>query len=524
VPASAADPAFVLGDLLNQPELGLELLTGAEDAGSRPIAGAHAVELEAPTRFLARDWILLSAGPRLRGNRRAQRELVAELDEAGATALGFGVQPVFEHVPPALLAEARERSFPVFAVPPATPFRDIVSTVNRFLMSDELVNYQRLSSMQRYLMDALQEERPEQAVIARLASLVDARVLVFDHGGRLELATGDAPAAELWAQVTGEHEVVQEFDVGGWHTVAMPVVTAPGRPPRWLAVASRRRAFVHQLTKPAAQATVPLLAAIGRLGDVAREQERAIRAALLEDALTGMVAEPAEAHAMAARAASFGLTFAEPARIVLLRARGRRRDGARAEAPDPPCEGLERALSDAGAPQLVTARGPAAVALAQCDATALNAALEPLLAADPALLAGIGRPVGDLAEAHHSLRDAEIAVERLAYDTERRLLAFEDFDLGTLLLSEAPTARIDPKVEDLLAPLRAHPLLHDAIVAYFAHDMDIGRTAAALHLHPNTLRYRLGRLEQLLDVSLKQPAAIAALYIALVAADRPRAG
>ena len=133
---------------------------------------------------------MLSAGPRLRGHRDAQRELVAELDGAGTTALGFGIQPVFENVPAALLAEARERSFPVFAVPPSTPFRDIVSAVNRCLMSGDLVNYERLSSMQRYLMDALQEDEPERAVISRLAKLVDARVLVFDPGGRLEMATG----------------------------------------------------------------------------------------------------------------------------------------------------------------------------------------------------------------------------------------------------------------------------------------------------------------------------------------------
>ena len=142
---SAADPAIVLGDLLGQEDLALELLSGGEDALRRPIAGAHAVELESPMRFLAKDWILLSAGPRLRGHRQAQRELVAELDEAGATALGFGIEPVFDQVPRTLLAEARARSFPVFAVPPKTPFRDVVSAVNRCLLSDELVNYQRLT-------------------------------------------------------------------------------------------------------------------------------------------------------------------------------------------------------------------------------------------------------------------------------------------------------------------------------------------------------------------------------------------
>ena len=238
---SAADPAIVLGDLLGQQELALKLLSGGEDALRRPIAGAHAVELESPTRFLAKDWILLSAGPRLRGHRQAQRELVAELDEAGATALGFGIEPVFDQVPRTLLAEARARSFPVFAVPPKTPFRDVVSAVNRCLLSDELVNYQRLTSMQQYLMDALSEDEPERAVISRLAKLVDARILVFDPGGRLRMATAAAPEHELWSRVDASEEVVQEFDADGWHTVAMPIVTHAGQRPSWLVVTSRRK-------------------------------------------------------------------------------------------------------------------------------------------------------------------------------------------------------------------------------------------------------------------------------------------
>ena len=253
---------------------------------------------------------------------------MAELDEAGATALGFGIEPVFDQVPRTLLTEARARSFPVFAVPPKTPFRDVVSAVNRCLLSDELVNYQRLSSMQRYLMDALSEDEPERAVIARLAKLVDARILVFDPGGRLQMATAAAPERELWSRVDAAEEVVQEFDADGWHTVAMPIVTHAGQRPSWLVVTSRRKAFVNQLTRPAAQATVPLLAAMARLGGVARDQERAIKGSLLEDVLKGRAATPADARSLAARATTFGLTFAQPGRIVLARERVQRRDRA----------------------------------------------------------------------------------------------------------------------------------------------------------------------------------------------------
>jgi purine catabolism regulator len=85
------------------------------------------------------------------------------------------------------------------------------------------------------------------------------------------------------------------------------------------------------------------------------------------------------------------------------------------------------------------------------------------------------------------------------------------------MVSEIAPERLDPKVDEILSVLRAHPPLHEALSAYFAHDLDIAATAASLHMHRNSLRYRLARAEQVLGRSLKQPATIAAVHIALVA-------
>ena len=104
-------------------------------------------------------------------------------------------------------------------------------------------------------------------------------------------------------------------------------------------------------------------------------------------------------------------------------------------------------------------------------------------------------------------------------------MRFEDFDLGTFLVSEIAPERLEPKVDEILSVLRANPPLHEALSAYFAHDLDIAATAAALHMHRNSLRYRLARAEQLLGRSLKQPSTIAAVYLALVAeAGGPKPG
>jgi purine catabolism regulator len=118
---------------------------------------------------------------------------------------------------------------------------------------------------------------------------------------------------------------------------------------------------------------------------------------------------------------------------------------------------------------------------------------------------------------HDSHRDAQLALHRLAFQSDQRILSYEDFELGLLLISEASPERIQPKVEAWTAPLRANPMLWDAVVAFFEHDQDVSRAAESLHLHPNSLRYRLARVEKLLGRSLKQPSTVAAIYIAMLA-------
>jgi purine catabolism regulator len=506
-----AEPVVVLGELLARKELGLELMTGGEAALGRRVLGAHSIEVERPTRFMAPDWLMLTTGMRLRGHATAQRELVEELDEAGIAGLGLGLGVIFKRVPKGLADAAAARGLPLVAVPLETPFREIVGFINRSMLSTDLRALQRLSSLQRYLTDALREDDPEGTMIERLASVTDATALVFGPDGRVEATSGDAPAPELWAELADRKEGVVEIEADGWKAVATAVGADPPGATRRLVLAHRGPAPAGRLTRQALQATAPLLTAVARLAEVAHTQEQAIRGALLDDIVAG--GSPSELHSLAARAAPFGLDFADPARIVVLAPHPR--EGRHEPAVHDRRPALEAALLRARLPHLIGARGEGLACLVQGPPGAVRAAVRDIVDGDPGLVAGIGRPADAVATVGHSLRDAELAVERVGHEFERRLLDFEDFDLGTLLISEAPRERIGPKVEELRAVLRAHPRLYDALVAWFEHDMDIAAAARALHLHANSLRYRLARVEKLLGRSLRQPSTIAGLYVVI---------
>src|SRR3954468_24204419 len=105
-------------------------MSGGPEAARREVRGAHAVEVDAPARWLGPDWVMLTTGVRLQRNPSAQRELVPQLEAEGVTALGFGVGLGFDQVPAALVDVAREHGFPVFAGPYETRFREIIPFVD----------------------------------------------------------------------------------------------------------------------------------------------------------------------------------------------------------------------------------------------------------------------------------------------------------------------------------------------------------------------------------------------------------
>ena len=78
----------------------------------------------------------------------------------------------------------------------------------------------------------------------------------------------------------------------------------------------------------------------------------------------------------------------------------------------------------------------------------------------------------------------------------------------TVLLDEIVTLvgaddrLVDPRVREL----REHdPMLADTLRAYLDSFGDVAAAAQWLHVHPNTVRYRVRRIEKLLATSLADP-------------------
>jgi carbohydrate diacid regulator len=137
--------------------------------------------------------------------------------------------------------------------------------------------------------------------------------------------------------------------------------------------------------------------------------------------------------------------------------------------------------------------------------------------------AGIGDTARSVAELHDSYQDASIAIRlgvRLAAEADRPVVSsIDDLRIHQMLatVGQRPRARF---VHALTAELRDHgdwPVLRRTVVAWCESGFNLVQAAAALHIHRNTLIYRLDKIAQLTGKPVRDHRAALALYLACMA-------
>jgi len=232
---------------------------------------------------------------------------------------------------------------------------------------------------------------------------------------------------------------------------------------------------------------------------VAAETDRLARSALLRDLLDA----PQVDRELADRSRAFGFQPAQPVRVLVARAPSNASGVLQAA--------VEDVLGHAAQSQLVDRSGCEVIAAWQGPdvSDALRAALPDGTSAGlSSTVAGVAAFAQAVAEARAALAVARGGVA-----------AYDALGLADALVALLPHGRAE-RVDGVLAPLRdERPEVMQTLRSYFEQDLDIIACARALHLHPNSLRYRLAKIEKALGRSLRSPQTIADVYLALRAGE-----
>jgi purine catabolism regulator len=495
---------MVLADLLNHYDFGLELLTGADER-ERPVEGAHAIELPDPGRWIDPGWIVLSTGIALRGGEDEQVAIVRSLCDAGAAALGFGVGIRFRRVPEALLQEARRIGFPVFSVPLEVPFNTLVRFVMEGVIGQPWPQVSHLLALQERLLEALSSPDPEQTVVEELERQLGGRAALIAHTALHpdeEPELGWTAAARADTGSSGGYRVSER-------ELAMSLPVHVDDAAAWfLTIVVPRTARTQAYLRPVARfaATVLQMAGITRRAEQALQL--ASRSALLEDLLAGS----APTTDLLERLRAFGFDRAQPVRCAVLLDVAEEAGGDEQRV----LKAADRFFADRRIARLMRQDGATMTMLWQGSFT--GAGLSDVLAA-----AGAGQPaigIGPAVELEDSLVRSASGARAAALEARSRAesggpVAFEELDYSDVVLACVDPRHLLTAPTPLDALRRQRGDMLGTLIAYIEHDMDAIACANALHLHPNSLRYRLSRIEQHLGRSLRSPATIADVYLAL---------
>jgi sugar diacid utilization regulator len=506
-------------------DIGLEVLAGGAVAAART---AHSVVriavLDAADVHAIDDGALVIADGIAPSPADTGARLIVLLAERGACALGILADADADAdadagapLPDAALAAADEHGLPVLRISSEHACDDVQRTVEIGRLRSEIAVLQRISSGGDYLMGAVREPRSLDELVDRLAWLLGGDVILFNDGGEAIIATsaGDAPA--IWTAITVGPEARQDLELHGRHVTTSPV-RIDGRVRYWLAVSTRREPAggrAREAILGVAAQVIELL--VRSRGGGAEAEDRAARAQLLSDALTER--DPSRLAELSRRAERFGISFAEPCRVMLVLPAGHvdaERDTTRFGTDIG--ERLRVVLAGSRTPYLLDERPGEVAALLQGDCCSLLQRWVEDLADDGEHVAvGLGRPHAELRETRDSLLDARVVAHQIVGRGQAALLSFEDSDLTPWLIASVPPARLLPKVDAMLAEIRESAPLYETLTIYLACNLDLRRTAAGLHLHVNSVRYRLGKVEQALGRPLTDVATLADLYIAVTA-------
>ncbi|TJZ49492.1 PucR family transcriptional regulator [Streptomyces piniterrae] len=535
--------------LLETNTLGLRLLGGEEEL-DRTVRGVMTTDLRDPSRYLSGGELVLT-GLAWRREPEDSERFVRILASAGVAGLAAG-EAELGAIPDDLVQACSRHRLPLFSVDEDVSFASITEHVVRQVSSERAGDLAAVVDRHRRLMTSGPAGGGPEVVLDLLGSDLDLRAWVLSPTGRQiagSTLAGSGPElpGELAARLAGEHLAAARTGRRGPHRVTLANATYSLFPIRYDGRDLRETLLSDWLLAVEADAgdwseeRLDLLNGVTQLiaverdrRDAARTVRRRLAQEVLELVQTG--APPAEIAARLRVAAPVllpGLGTAPHWQIVVARVEWEGGD----VAGGPVAQSLlEEVLVDPGTfgPEpsdriAVAHTGDEAVALVPLPAvpdesgepavaglhaddllTAIQAPLGRGLDGDGRLTVGVSASVhsaeglrGALEEARHARRVAAARPGRVC------AAGHEELASHVLLLPFVPDDVRRAFTARLLDPLRDYDRRHRAeliptLEAFLDCDGSWTRCATRLHLHVNTLRYRVGRIEQLTSRDLSR--------------------
>lgn len=494
--------AITVAELVAIPFLKMRFHAGG-GGGGRLITWAHTSDLPNATDWLAPGDLLMSNGLSFPSGAEEQVAFLMQLVAAELSGFAIGDDMNAPPPTPAFLARAEALAFPVLAIPHEVPFVAISRAVANANSGEEQGRLVRTLQLYETLRGGVAEGRAGEPLLSELSRQLSCRLLVLDAATALPVLP---PAEELPAGLR-ERMVDELRDRNGvfpgvlrlssGDAMAFAIRVPAARPTALIALHDGEVPPDLALLQHAANIAALEVERVHADREHDRRDGRELLAHLLDRSL-----EPASALRQ------LGEHGIAPEQVVLVafRPRGGGNEG-----------DFHHELAQHRLAHLVlwdSQRSLAAVPATDGALAALRGALGP----DVAL--GVSDPLGRPDRAPDAAREARWALTA-AQNLGRALVRYGE---GTPLFLPRTLGEAAMAAERILGPLIAYDgehateLVH-SLGVFLEHNRSWQRSAEELHVHKQTLVYRMHRVEELTGRDLRETADVVQFWLALRALE-----
>ena len=505
---------MLLRELVAHPVLRLRLLHGGRDPEAtldRAVRWVYTTDLIDPARYLSGGELVIT-GLVWRQDPADSERFVAAVARSGAAALAAG-EAVFRTIPEDVVEACRRHDLPLIAVPEEVSFGAVTELVVGSIVAARGDRLALTLGRQRQLLSAMAGGSGLDELVTQVSAVIGRTCRVLSTTGR---AVAAGPEAREPGALSDE-----ELDrvVAAYLTAERLPVTVPGDPARSVfpvgpaaGSTSEQRLtswFVavdgdHAGWDAEASDLVGELVAIAALDRARRSEGLRVIRDVTEDAIALIAAGSGSRPETAVRLKQAGVDPAGPFVLAVAGFVGRpeRVETARAVLVDAaaqlgrPAEAVHAGLAVALLPAPADTALPADVLLR----TALGR-LAPGLRGER-LTVGVSRPSepdalsGALWEARHARELAQLRPGPL------HIVSGAELTSHVALLAAVPDEARRSFADRVLEPVLAYDArtgagLLETLEAFLDCSGSWSRTAERLHVHVNTVRYRIGRVEEL---------------------------
>jgi len=495
--------AVTVGELVEIPHLRLEVYSGASGLG-REVSWTHTSDLPEPWRWVTGGEFLMTNGMSFPKSAKEQADLVRHLADAGVAGLGIGENMYCPRLTAAFTRTSDELGFPVLWIRYPLPFVAISRSVAEATLVDQSHRLARTVRIYDLIRRHTARGAAPADLLSALARELGCEIQVCDRATGEPWFPGTTPLDPTISDAVVALSEASKNVAGGAYGLpavgdrAAMLTDIPRHAGAALVTLSDPRVGVDPIQLQHAATVVAIELSQTQL---MLEHERRYGSGLLTQMLEGRM----DIAGVTAQLADLGL---KPESAVLV--------AARSEEPERMLE-LHNSLWRHTLPYLCLVRMGTAHVLVP-DGPDTDSVLSRALG--PTARIGISRTLGSLARFQDAAREALWALSI----AERRETIVSRYGSAVPWVGLSSVADAQTLVDRILRPVLDYDEQHNSrlvetLDAFLQNQRSWQQTAQAMHIHRQTVMYRIRKVEALTSRDLADTNSLSELWLAVRAAE-----